>query len=198
MHARLSVHAVCFPGASLRELSGYWHEVGAHRVSLVSNCLLDEGLTATQQALRTGDYRVETITHTFLTNRHLERNEESWRDARDTLNRLIQDAKSLGARSIYMLTGGHGSLAWEEAAEAFRAAIAPCVLEAKAAGIALMVENSAALYAHAHIAHTLRDAVTLAELAGTGVCIDLFACWTEAGLRESIERFMRPVCSGAM
>jgi len=46
--------------------------LGAQRVSLVSNCLLDEGLTATQRALRTGDYRVETITHTFLTNRHLE------------------------------------------------------------------------------------------------------------------------------
>jgi sugar phosphate isomerase/epimerase len=194
MHDRLSVHCVCFPGASLRELSGYWRELGAHRVSLVSNLLLQEGLPAAQEALRASSCIVESITHTFLPpGRHLEQREESWRDARDTLTSVIQAARSLGARSIYMLTGGHGSLTWEEAAEAFRAAIAPCVIQAKEAGIALMIENSAALYAETHIAHTLRDAVTLAELAGIGVCMDLFACWTEAGLRESIERAM-PRC----
>jgi len=193
MHDRLSVHPVCFAGAGLRELSGYWRELGARRVSLVSNLLLEEGLPAAQEALRTSNCTVESITHPFLPGRHLEPREESWRDARDTLTRLIQDAKSLGARSIYMLTGGHGSLTWEDAAEAFRAAIAPCVLQAKAAGVALMVENSAALYADIHIAHTLRDSITLAELAGIGVCMDLFACWTEAGLRESIERAM-PRC----
>jgi sugar phosphate isomerase/epimerase len=193
MHERLSVHAVCFRGATLSELAGFWRELGARRVSLVSNVLLGEGLAAAQDALRASNCSVESITHPFLPGRHLELREDSWRDARDTLSRLIQDAKSLGARSIYMLTGGHGSLAWEDAAHAFRAAIGPCVIQAKAAGIPLLVENSAALYADVHIAHTLRDAVTLAELADTGVCIDLFACWTEAGLRESIQRAM-PRC----
>src|ERR1700736_1371594 len=171
MHERLSVHAVCFPGAGFRELSGYWRELGAHRVTLVSNLLLEEGLPAAQEALRTSNCTVESITHVFLPGRHLEQREESWRDARDTLTRLIQAAKSLGARSIYMLTGGHGSATWEEAAEVYRAAIAPGGVQARAAGVALLVENSAALYADVHIAHTLRDAVTLAELAGIGVCI---------------------------
>jgi sugar phosphate isomerase/epimerase len=190
MHERLSVHAICFPDAGLGELDGYWRELGAHRVSLVSSLLLDGDLTAAQEILKAGRYHVETITHPFLADRNLESREESWREARDTLTRLIHAAKSVGARSIYMLTGGHGSLTWEEAAEAFRTAIAPCVTQAKAAGIPLMVENSSALYAHVHIAHTLRDAVTLAQSAGIGVCMDLFACWTEAGLRETIERAM--------
>ena len=193
MHERLSVHAICFPGASLRELARYWRELDAHRVSLVSYDLLKEGLSAVQDALRASNCKVESITHTFLTGRHLEQHEESWREARDTLSRLIELAQDIGAQSIYMLTGGHGSLTWEEAADAFRAAVAPCVVQAKAAGIPLMVENSAALYADVHIAHTLRDAVTLAESAGLGVCIDLFACWAEAGLLESIERAM-PRC----
>ena len=118
MHQRLSVHAICFPGAGFRELAGYWRELGAHRVSLVSNLLLEEGLPAAQEALRASRCTVESITHPFLLpGRHLEQREESWRDARDTLSRLIQTAKSLGARSIYMLTGGHGSLTWEAAAE---------------------------------------------------------------------------------
>ena len=193
MHQRLSVHAICFPGAGFRELAGYWRELGAHRVSLVSHLLLEEGLSAAQEALQASRCTVESITHPFLPGRHLEPREESWRDARDTLSRLIQTAKSLGARSIYMLTGGHGALTWEEAAEVFRTAIAPCVIQANEAGIALMVENSAVAYADTHIAHTLRDATTLAELAGVGVCMDLFACWAEAGLRESIVRAM-PGC----
>jgi sugar phosphate isomerase/epimerase len=203
MHERLSVHPVCFAGAGLQELAGYWRELGARRVGLVSSHLLDEGVTAARDALEAGSYKLETITHVFTCGRHLELREESWREPRDTLCQLIRAAKSLGAGSIYMLTGGHGltggqgltdghgSLTWEDAAQAFREAIAPCVAEAKAAGVPLLVENSAPLYADIHIAHSLRDAVTLAELSGIGVCMDLFACWTEAGLRESIERGMR-------
>ena len=193
MHERLSVHSICFPGAGLRELAGYWRELDAHRVSLVSHQLFEEGLPAAREALESGDCTLESITHPFLPGRHLEPREESWREARDTLSRLIQSAQTLGARSIYMLTGGHGSLTWEAAADVFRTAITPCVSQARDAGVALMVENSAAAYADVHIAHTLRDAVTLADLAGVGVCIDLFACWTEAGLRESILRAM-PGC----
>src|SRR5208337_1185914 len=193
MHDRISVNSICFPGAGFRDLAGYWRELGARRVSLVSYLLLEEGLAAAQEALRTGDCTVETIAHPFLSGKHLDAGDESWREARDTLSRLIEDAQALGARSIYMLTGGHGTLTWEAAADAFRAAVAPCVAQARAAGIPLMVENAPPLYAHTHIAHTLRDAVALAQIADVGVCMEFFACWTEAGLKESIERAM-PRC----
>src|SRR3546814_4142843 len=67
-------------------------------------------------------------------------------------------------------------------------AIAPCAAHAKAAGIALLIEPASPLHADLHIAHTLRDTVTLAEMAGLGVCIDLFCCWSEAGLRSEVRR----------
>ena len=57
----------------------------------------------------------------------------------------------------------------------------------------LMIENTPPLYAHLAITHSLRDTATLAEMSGIGVCMDLFSCWTEAGLRQSIERVM-PRC----
>jgi sugar phosphate isomerase/epimerase len=193
MHDRLSVNAICFPGAGLGELAGYWQALGARRVSLYSGLLLEEGRATAQEALRSCDCRVETITHPFLLGRHLEVTEDSWRAPRATLDRLIEDAQALGARSMYLLTGGHGTLTWEEAADAFRAAVAPCVAKARAAGIPLMIENAPPLYADTHIAHTLRDTVALSEIADVGVCIEFFACWTEAGLRESIERAM-PRC----
>jgi sugar phosphate isomerase/epimerase len=194
MHPRLCVHSVCFAGAGLPELSGYWRELGAHSVTLISSHLLETGgLAAAEEALESSGCAAEAIVHPFLGARPLEQREESWRDARETLSRLIQMAAQLDTRSIYMLTGGHGSATWEEAADAFSAAVAPCLSTAKAAGIELLVENSAPLYTDLHIAHTLRDTITLAETAGTGVCADLFACWAEAGLRDSIKRAM-PRC----
>jgi sugar phosphate isomerase/epimerase len=193
MHPRLSVHSVCFANAGFRELAGYWRDVELRRVSLASYQVIGEGLDAAQEALRTAGCQVESLTHPFLGAQPLEAREESWRKPRETLSQMIQAAKTLGAHSVYMLTGGHGSLTWEDAACAFRDAVAPCAEEAKAAGIALLIENSAALYADIHIAHTLRDTVTLAEISGLGVCMDFFASWSEAGLRESIERAM-PRC----
>lgn len=176
------------------ELAGYWRDVNARRVSLVSYLLSEEDMGTARAALQASHCVVETITHPFLGDRHLGESEDLLLEARGTLSRLIRVASSLDARSIYLLTGGHGSLTWEQAAATFSAAIAPCVAQAKAAGIALLVENSSALYAQTHIAHTLRDTVTLARMAGIGVCLDLFACWTEAGLRESVAQAMSGDC----
>jgi len=194
MHERISIDSLCFMGASLPDLSRYWRELGAHRVSLVSTPLLQPGgEAAAQAALASGDYALETIPHPFMFGRHLEPREESWSEPRSTLSGLIRTAHKLGARSIYVVTGGHGTLTWEEAARVFSAAIAPCVQQAREAGIALALEDAPPLYADTHIAHTLRDTLTVAEMAGIGVCMDLFACWTEAGLHETIKRAM-PRC----
>jgi sugar phosphate isomerase/epimerase len=192
VHDRVSVNALCFMGSPFSELTDIWRTLAPRRVSLMSKLLLDEGLEAAQAALATGNYKVETVSHQFHIG-HLEPREETWSDARNRLSRVIKDAKTLRATSIYMVTGGHGNLTWTEAAECFAAAIAPCVQEAKAAGVPLLIEASPSVYAHSNINHSLRDALTCAEMAGIGVCIDMFGCWTEAGLRDTIERAM-PHC----
>ena len=64
---------------------------------------------------------------------------------------------------------------------------------ADAAGVSLLTEGSSALNAHMHLAHSLRDTIALAELAGIGVNIDIYNIWTEAELRATIERAM-PRC----
>jgi sugar phosphate isomerase/epimerase len=188
VHPRISAGQTSFPDADLAQLAMYWRELAPQRISFVSPTLLNEPLQNVQQVLAEGRYRVETVTHVFMPGQPLSPVEASWQTPRAQLSKLIDIATQINARSIYLLTGGHGTLTWEQAAEAFCAAVAPCAAQAKKAGISLLIEPASVLHADLHIAHSLRDTLALAEQSGLGVCIDFFACWTEAGLQQTIER----------
>jgi len=188
MHSRLAVHPICFPGITPGDYVRQCQALCAQRVGFLSPALLDDGVFAgVESALADTDLAVESITHVFCQGR-LSGDQGQWRESREILSRVIDRAAALGARSIYMLTGGHGSVYWEEDAECFCQAIAPCVERARAAGVALAVENAASLYADLHIAHTLADTVRLAEMADVGICAELFFCWAEADLPHLFRR----------
>jgi sugar phosphate isomerase/epimerase len=171
MHERLSVHNVTFLGADPAELHSHWTALGLRHLSILDTQLLDPGFV---RLVRGEDYAVEAVYHLFR--------------AASDLSRLIDAAAATGARCIYMLTGGRGELTWEQAAERFCGAIEPCVQQAGQAGVGLAIENASSLYADIHFAHSLRDTITLAELAGLGICIDLFHCWAEADLACLLRR----------
>lgn len=186
MHDRVSVNALCFPGADLRGAAAAWREVGAHRVSFPSTLLGDDPAEA-GALLREGGHRLESLVHLFFHERPLSRDEEAWAEERARLDRAVDAAAALGGRSVYMMTGGRGRLTWEEAAECFASAVEPCVARARELGIEVLIEPSPPLYADWTIAHSLRDALTLAELSGVGIDIDIYGCWVEAGLKRTIE-----------
>lgn len=165
MHPRLSVHSVTFLGAPLAEERSHWRSLDVRQLSLIDTQLGEPEL---RTIIGEGGFSVEAVYHLFA--------------SRDGLSRVIAAAAEIGARTVYMLTGGRGELGWERAAERFCSAIAPCVREAEQAGVALAIENASSLYADMHIAHTLRDTISLAEMAGVGICVDLFHCWAEADL----------------
>ena len=193
MHQRISINSICLLPASLEQQAQHWRELAATRVSLVGPQLDDEGLAAAERALAGGDYILETLMHPFSPQQTLNPDPDSWQQPRSRLMARIEQARQLGAKSIYMTSGGHGSLTWEQAAQIFADAVAPCVKRARDAGIQLMIENAPPAYADMHIAHSLRDTVALAELAEIGVLIDLPGCWTEAGLDTSMRRAL-PRC----
>lgn len=187
IHNRVSINSICLmESASLPQQAEHWRTLNAQRISLVGPQIDIEGVDAAQAALNTGDYQLETVVHPLMPGAALNPDPSSWNKTRDALDTRIELAKGWGGKSIYMTTGGHGDMLWEQAAEVFIAVIEPCVKAAKNAGIALMIENAPPQYADLHIAHTLRDTVTLAKLAGIGVCIDLFGCWTEPKLKQTI------------
>jgi sugar phosphate isomerase/epimerase len=186
LHPRICLNCNCFGGAGWPELTKAFAALQPQRISL-NSLLLAEDPGALARLLAEG-YALESLVHPFLYGEALDAGEEPLARAQERLDQVIEAVAAAGGRSIYLGTGGAGSLTWEEAAERFAAAVAPCREHASRAGVALMVENIPPLFADMSIATSLRDALALAELAGLGVCIDLLGCWTEAGLRETFAR----------
>jgi sugar phosphate isomerase/epimerase len=180
-HQRLSVHNVTFYGASLAELEQHWADLGVSRLSILDDQVLDPDFP---KLVQRNDCTVEAVCHVFAGGRLT----GDPRAARDALLPVIDAAAGVGARVIYMLTGGRDSLTWPQAADRFTAMIAPCVEHAKQAGVALAIENASSLYADIHLAHTLRDTITLAEMSELGVCIELFHCWAEGDFEAMVQR----------
>ena len=165
------MHNVTFYGAPLTDLQTYWTELGVSRLSILDSQLLDPQFP---NILQRNDYTVEAVYHLFA--------------AGSPLLRVIDAAADLNARTVYMLTGGRGDLTWPQAAERFSDMVAPCLKHAKDAGVALAIENASSLYADIHFAHTLRDTITLAEMSGLDICIDVFHCWAEGDIEDLVQR----------
>ena len=194
MHNRISIHGMCLMGSDFQQLPELWQQLQAKRVCLLGQQIEQEGISAARQALDSGNWQLENIVDPFFMGKPLSPEESSWSAPREKINTLIDAAGELQANSIYMTTGGHANgLLWEESAQIFSNAISPCAERARATGISLMLENAPFHNADIHIAHSLRDAITLAEMANLDICIDLFGCWYEADLKNLINRAM-PRC----
>lgn len=188
MHPRISLHQVAFVDESITAFVDHCRALGVGHMTLVTPLLMRPGgLEEARRALAPDGPRVDCVNHPFATFPDLERDSG---EAVEKLTEAIEIAAALGARSLYLLTGGRGALSWEAAAERFAELIAPCQPAARRHGIRLLVENASAFNADIHIAHTLADTIRLAEIADMGICVDLHACWVEAGLRDLFERAM--------
>lgn len=182
MHPRVGLHQVAFLNESTTAFLAHCRDIGVRQATLVSPILTKTG--AIDEAARAG-VRIAGINHPFAVQPDLEH--DGVRATR-ALDDVIDIAVSLGRPDVYLLTGARGSLSWEQAAERFGELIAPCRARAESAGVRLLVENASVFNADLHIAHTLADTITLASVAGIGICVDVHACWPEAGLTELIRR----------
>ena len=187
IHDRVSINMASFMGASLAQTAGYWHEIGARRITLSGTLLLGPERDAAIELVRGRDYEVVSVSHLFV-NGPLPQNPDDWHGARGQLSALIDRCAEVSAPAICMLTGGRGSLDWEDATALFAEMLAPCVARAADAGVKLAIESTQPLFADHHLGTGLRDALLAAETAGIGLCPDIFAGWTESGLYQTIER----------
>ncbi len=182
MHSSLSINTLCLDLGPLDLHVSQVARLGATAISPTLEQVAEVGAAACTKLLRGSGLEVATLTHrafAFSTPQH-------GIAGRERLNRTIDFAEAIGAKSITLTTGGRDGLRWTVAAERFATEIAPCATRARAAGVALSLEPTSHLYADASIAHRLADALKLARLAGIDVGIDLFACWTDSDIEDAI------------
>ncbi|HVW41992.1 MAG TPA: sugar phosphate isomerase/epimerase family protein [Amycolatopsis sp.] len=107
-----------------------------------------------------------------------------WDDERAAANRAVDAAHMLGAKCLAMTAGPPGRMLTDEAATAFRSAIAPVLDHARSRGVAIALENNSPLRRDIGFLHTLADTVAFARETGIGICVELNNCWTEYRLAD--------------
>jgi sugar phosphate isomerase/epimerase len=98
------------------------------------------------------------------------------------LPQALELANRLGAPAIVFTTGPAGVLDWDDAADAFAAAMAPRL----PAPLKLCLEHTNSLRHDVSFVHTLRDAIDLARRLDIHVCMEINACWAERDLARTI------------
>ena len=111
---------------------------------------------------------------------------DRWGVQQERLVRALDVATQLNAECLVFTTGPAGPLTWEAAADALETALGPVLLDAKARGVSFAIEHTNSLRVDVGFVHTLRDAVDLARRLGTGVCMEINACWAERDLATTI------------
>lgn len=188
IHPRVCLHQVAFASESTTAFVDHCRAIGMPNVTLVTPILMQPGgVEEARRALAAGGPKAAVINHPIAMGASLDRvgSEETQK-----LQQAVDIAAALGAPVIYLVSGGRGSLLWEDAAERFAELIAPCLPSARENGVQITVESASPLNADMHIAHTLDDTIRLAGVAGIGVCIELNACWYEANLKDKFRRAM--------
>ncbi|MEZ5742804.1 MAG: sugar phosphate isomerase/epimerase family protein [Sphingomonadaceae bacterium] len=182
MHPAISINTLSLTPDALGRQIDFVARLGASAISIDLMQIDEFGIERTVSTLGDAGLCLAILTHRafgFAT-------PEEARSARERLDCTIEIAAELNAGAVLMTTGGRGALGWEEAADRFADAIAPCRERAQTANVVLGIEPTSHLYADASIAHRLADTTEVALRAGIAVIPDLFACWSDADLDAAI------------
>jgi sugar phosphate isomerase/epimerase len=184
MKHRISINTLCLEPASLGTQIDLVARLGAGCIGLGGEDIAPVGAQAAKQMLRDAGLSVALLTHRAFGFA----SPQAVAEQRDRMNCTIDTAQAIGAHAICFTSGPRGNLNWHEAAERFAEAIAPCAEQARAAGVLLGLEPTSHLYADSSIVHRLSDVVTLTDIAGINVGMDLFCCWVDSDIETAIAR----------
>ena len=183
MHRRISLSAISTFRWSLDQDLAFYADTGITNVGISVAKLERAGWDAGSRRVADAGLRVTNLIG--LGPFHLDA-PTGWDEQRERVIRALDAAEAVGAECVVFTTGPAGRLTWEEAADAVEAALAPLTTDARERGIQFALEHTNSLRVDVGFVHTLRDVVDLARRLGTGVCMEVNACWAERGLAGTV------------
>lgn len=108
----------------------------------------------------------------------------TWPVAQDALARAADVAVHLACDRFVLAGGTAPGLLWEQATDAFEAALGPALAACAHRGVRPLLEPVRPQFAFAGFVHAVRDGVLLARRVGRGLglAVDVTHCWWEPGL----------------
>ena len=181
---RVSVSEVSSWGWSLEEDLSYYETAGITNVGIAFRKLEATGdaIEAARRVRETG----LRVTNLLVPGPFTLGRPDQWDDQRSHAGVVMDTALALRPEVLVFTTGAAGQLAWERAADAFEEVMRHTFAEAEREQIPVAIEHTNALRTDVGFVHTLRDAVELAWRLGTGVCLEVNACWAERNLAGTI------------
>jgi sugar phosphate isomerase/epimerase len=183
MHPRISVSAICTFAWSLDEDLAFWADAGITKVGVSVAKLERTGWSEGIERVEASGVGVGNLIG--LGPFHLD-DRAGWTRQRERLVRALDAAVILDAGCLVFTTGPSGRLTWDDAADALEAAMGPVLDVARERGVAFAIEHTNPLRVDVGFVHTLRDDIDLARRLGTGVCMEINACWAERDLAATV------------
>ena len=183
MHPRLSVTTIALPQRPVARDIELFARLGITNMGIASSRLEEAGWAESLAALTRSPVSVGYLIHAKMFTLDAP---EQWARQRDLVDRTVAAAAECGAPVVCTTTGPAGSLTWERAVDALAQAVEPCLRFAERSGVALAFETTCQLRQDLGFVYTLRDQVTVARATGLDICLDLYWCWREPGLLDSV------------
>ena len=183
MHPRISLSAISTFSWSLEEDVAFYADAGITNVGVSVAKLERAGWDAGTRRVADAGLRVTNLIG--LGPFRLD-DPSGWEDQRERVRRALDAAETLRAECVVFTTGPAGRLTWEDAADALARALEPLLTEAEARKVPFALEHTNSLRVDIGFVHSLRDVIDLARRLGTGVCMEMNACWAERALADTI------------
>ncbi|MCW3819075.1 sugar phosphate isomerase/epimerase [Micromonospora sp. DR5-3] len=179
----ISVNGVAALGRPLADELAIYREAGAELIGLPAGKLEQIGWATALDEVRASGL---TVAYLFMPLTCHPSDDAGWAAQARTLAAALDAAAALGAGTLYLTSGPSGELSWEEAADSLAERLAPAIGRAARLGVALAVENTMSIRGDLSFTHTLQDAAALARRLDIGLCVDLYCCWQERGLVDTL------------
>jgi sugar phosphate isomerase/epimerase len=184
VHERISVSEISSWNWDLDEDLAYYERAGIGAIGVAYRKLDASGdpVAAARRVRETG----LRVTNLLVAGPFELDHPERWDEQRERAGLVMDAALALRPELVVFTTGPAGGLPWERAADAFEEVMRGLLLEAERERLAVAIEHTNSLRTDVGFVHTLRDAIELAWRIGTGVCMEVNACWAERNLGGTI------------
>jgi sugar phosphate isomerase/epimerase len=170
-HPRVALNSISSMMQSLDDDLALWADLGMTNVGLISPKLDAPGWDVARDAVRDAGLVVSSMSC-----------------YPEELVPSIEFTAAVDSHVLYLPTGPGEPYRWDDAAAKYCEEMAPLVARAKDLDVVLAIEPTNPLRSDMSFVFTVRDAVDLARMAGTGVCVDFYSAWYERGLDDIVRK----------